>query len=170
MLLKNKQSTKKYFRGVYPRDVLPKLGNRMPNEENFYIVNFDTADEPGSHWVGMCLRRRGRNEYFDSYGLPPNYKEFTDFLGKGYVHSKPDLQHELTSVCGQWSVFYVVRRCQGMTMVKIGKMFSPKEQLVNDMMVNNSIETEFDLDNLEVVDVSFLKEQISRAAKAPPTE
>ena len=51
------------FRGVFMRDQLPKI--LKPFECG--IMNFNTHDQIGSHWV--CYVKRGRTRiYFDSFG------------------------------------------------------------------------------------------------------
>ena len=51
------------FRGVFMRDTLPEY---LRNTE-CGIINFNTHDQPGCHWVGYY--KQGRNRiYFDSFG------------------------------------------------------------------------------------------------------
>ena len=51
------------FRGVFMRDSLPKRPETVENG----IVNFNTTDQPGSHWVAYF--KDGSNRiYFDSFG------------------------------------------------------------------------------------------------------
>ena len=51
------------FRGVFMRDTLPQY----PLNVEFGIVNFNTSNQPGSHWVCYYRNKNGRI-YFDSYG------------------------------------------------------------------------------------------------------
>ena len=72
------------FRGVKMRDELPK----KPREQECGVLNFNTHDQSGSHWV--CWLKTGNDRYyFDSYGEPPpdelmsylkTYKEMTERL------------------------------------------------------------------------------------------
>jgi len=39
------------------------------------IWNLDTAKNPQSHWVAVCIDLRGHGYYFDSYGFPSLRKE-----------------------------------------------------------------------------------------------
>ena len=51
------------FRGVFMRDTLPQY----PFNIECGIVNLNTSDQSGSHWV--CYYRNGSDRfYFDSYG------------------------------------------------------------------------------------------------------
>ena len=51
------------FKGVFTRDQLPKkIGNKEAG-----IVNLNTSNEPGSHWVAY-FRDGSKKIYFDSFG------------------------------------------------------------------------------------------------------
>ena len=50
------------FRGVFMRDTLPD----NPRNAECGIVNFNTHDQPGSHWV-CYYRNKDQRIYFDSY-------------------------------------------------------------------------------------------------------
>ncbi len=51
------------FRGVYMRDTLPK----RPKSTECGIMNFNTSEQSGSHWV--CWFKDGSSRiYFDSFG------------------------------------------------------------------------------------------------------
>lgn len=53
-----------YFRGVFIRDDLPVSG---PYKNESAIVNLDSVDGPGTHWV--AYKKRGSVLiYFDSFG------------------------------------------------------------------------------------------------------
>ena len=52
-----------HFRGAFMRDILPQY----PFNVESGIVNLNTSDQSGSHWV--CYYRNGSDRfYFDSYG------------------------------------------------------------------------------------------------------
>ena len=54
------------FRGVKMRDELPA----KPHNRECGILNFNTVDQQGSHWV--CWLKSGSDRvYFDSYAEPP---------------------------------------------------------------------------------------------------
>ena len=61
-----------YFAGVFPSDRLP---TRPEEDEPLgYIVNIDTHDQPGSHWVALWTND-GYCTVMDSFGIPlPMYK------------------------------------------------------------------------------------------------
>ena len=43
-----------------------------------YAFNLDPSYKPGVHWVAVYIDRKGRPEYFDSFGCPPQ-REIKDF-------------------------------------------------------------------------------------------
>ena len=76
------------FRGVYMRDTLP--GKCSPHKE-CGIVNLNTSQQPGSHWV--CYFKDNDNEgekqrriYFDSYG------QITPIEIQKYLKTKKELK------------------------------------------------------------------------------
>ena len=71
----------KHFRGVFMRD---ELNNKAPWKVEKGIINLDSKDGPGTHWVayyknGMLVK------YFDSFGdlRPP--KEVLNYFKKCLV-------------------------------------------------------------------------------------
>jgi len=52
------------FDGVFSIDTLPENPRLLE-------CNTDPSNEPGRHWVAMCVRD-GRGEFFDSFGRAPN--------------------------------------------------------------------------------------------------
>ena len=66
ILLSNKV-TKDFFIGVFSSDTLPSYA-----QTGYYVVNLDTSQQPGSHWIEIKISKsKCKNEYFDSYGLGP---------------------------------------------------------------------------------------------------
>jgi Ulp1 family protease len=90
------------------------------------ILNLDSHDQPGSHWVAVYIDVLGGTvEYFDSVGEPPtrNIKRVLSFLCreltgkckltqfKTVINSKK-FQIENTE-CGIYSIYYIVSRILG---------------------------------------------------------
>lgn len=55
------------FHGVVSRDALPM---NPSHKELLLIINTDTSNLPGQHWVAFIVRR-GVGFYFDPMGYPP---------------------------------------------------------------------------------------------------
>ena len=61
----------KQFIGVFPKDHMYKaIAEIKPKSKNGFILNLDTSDKPGSHWVAVFADPKSV-EYFDSFGRNP---------------------------------------------------------------------------------------------------
>lgn len=107
------------FKGVFPRDALAQF-NQL---EGIYIFNTDPISKPGSHWIGVvALPDNNSIEYFDSYGLPPIlWKGIYKALTTGARILKWNnvrLQGVLSTVCGDYSLMFLLMRARGISMEK----------------------------------------------------
>ena len=96
------------FRGVFMRDTLP----RQSNSNECGIVNLNTSNQEGSHWVCYVINGSKRI-YFDSFG------QVTPIELQRYLKTKTELdknqqviqrntdivQHLNTHVCGHLCLF-----------------------------------------------------------------
>jgi hypothetical protein len=165
-ILKNHPDIQHKFGGVFACDQLP---TDHGNTEKFYVINTDPSDEPGSHWC--CVYKSPidglqNDEYFDSYGWFPPQEEFKEFMKNKYTYSCRQLQHDLSTVCGQYCVFYIWQRCKGKTLAEIINLFPFEKHdfLANDLMVNSAVKMAFKIDE-QVVDKTFLKQHLMRSVK-----
>ena len=101
-----------HFRGVFMRDELPKIAKPL----ECGVMNLNTHDQTGSHWV--CYMKRGRTTriYFDSFG------QITPLEIQKYLKTKWELQNGTpaiarntgiiqrpnTNVCGHLCLFVLV--------------------------------------------------------------
>ena len=96
------------FRGVFMRDTLPKMVYR----KECGIVNFNTSDQVGSHWV--CYYKNGMKRIcFDSFGQV-TLDEIQKYLktskeyetGEEVIQRNTDIiQRVNTHVCGHLCLF-----------------------------------------------------------------
>ena len=125
------------FLGVYPSDLLPA---RRISYLNCLIANVDSHYLPGSHWVAFYFTSSGDGEFFYSYGNPPSYysNDFTRFISRGsrnsWTYNSKPLQGEFSSVCGEYTIFFLQKRNRGMTLKQIANIFT-KNTSHNDRMV-----------------------------------
>ena len=165
-ILQSKKEMRDHFIGVFSADTLPSYA-----QTGYYIVNLDTSNKPGSHWVALKISKsKCKNEYFDSYGLPPPTLHFKKFMRYNYTFNSKRLQHSLSTTCGQWCIYYVWRKCQGWSLRNILKPFYSKESnfLINDHVLNLVVNNEFKI-NRKVIDKKFVKTQIARYLKKKHT-
>ena len=98
--------TKKVFRGVYPRNWLPNHVSKKKNEA--YVVNTDTSDEIGEHWVVFYFTPQ-QAYYFDPYGLKPMHDEFLHFLKKRKKCSYWSKRLQGTgNTCGYFCLYFIL--------------------------------------------------------------
>lgn len=131
------------FGGVLAVDQLPK---KIPEHVRSYVINTDPADKPGTHWVAVYFGKRDDDdqgftvaEYFDSYGLPPVDQRIIDFIRKNtdfYYHNDRPLQSLYSTVCGQYCVYYLVKRHRGETLEGILDRFTTSKT-TNDQAVRS---------------------------------
>ena len=96
------------FRGVFMRDTLPQY----PLNVECGIVNFNTSNQPGSHWV-CYYRKKNERIYFDSYGqiTPVEVQRYLktgiEFdRGKEVIQRNTDIvQAPNTVVCGHLCLY-----------------------------------------------------------------
>ena len=157
-MIKSKSVLKNMFGGVFSSDMLPSKPRR--NKPCCYIANTAHSNSEGVHWVCFFFDNDSPPEFFDSYGRPPQ-EEFKHFLGPEFLYSDKFVQHPLTSVCGQYCIFYILKRSEGMTMERILALFK-SDHMYNDVLVNLTIENYFNID-LDVVDMPYIQGQISRS-------
>jgi len=113
--------------GVFAIDQLPAKHSLPFDDTNqcFLVANLDPSYKPGSHWVALRISSSDDSlpEYFDSFGFdaPPRIERY---LNRNYMFQDEQLQSELSTVCGQWCIFYVWKRTQGFTLEDIAHMCS----------------------------------------------
>lgn len=158
-ILQSHPITKNTFVSVHSADTLPKCARKQ--KPCAYIANTDISSGEGEHWVCFYFPKNSIPEYFDSYGSMPR-KSFEEFLNGRYIKNVKFIQHPLSTVCGQYTIFYIYHRCLGYSIFDIINMFDETDNLGNDKIVNNFIKRKFGK-NLKVFDLNYLKSFISKA-------
>lgn len=132
-ILSRDPRSKHKFLGVYAADTLPL---RVPQRPCALVVNMDTSNLPGSHWVAIYVRSDGVGEYFDSYGLAPLSKHHIKFLDtacSSWTVNKVRLQGIYSSVCGQYCCLFVAARSRNTSMKRFTSSFADrKDDASND--------------------------------------
>ena len=149
----------KEFSGVYACDQLPQI-HSFPAA---LVANTDPHTKPGTHWVAFYINADGSGEFFDSYGLEP--QQFRNFMHKTcnmWQHNTIRLQGPLSSVCGQYCIYYLVHKFRDIPLHSIVKNFDSTNLVANDTLVTQFVNENFNID-LETYDVDFLLAQICRS-------
>ena len=106
VVLKQDRYVGSIFGGVYPVNRLPPIRNGA------YVINTAPDSHPGLHWVALMVKGDSI-EYFDSYGGEPSFKLRRWGKSKHWTTNPFPLQSPLTSVCGQYCVYYLLHRARG---------------------------------------------------------
>jgi hypothetical protein len=164
--LKSNPQTKSCIEDVVPVDYLPEKSGIKYNEAGvgYLVVNLDPSYMSGSHWIAICLKTGpgSINEYFDSYGLEPPQK-IKQYLGANYIRQTRQLQGFHSTICGQWCIFYIWRKCQGYSLSEITNKFHGKTKKENDKLVNLIVNEEFAGKNHQLLDKKFWISQVSQS-------
>lgn len=142
-ILSHHKTTKKYFINVFPSDMLPNKITRFPA---CFISNIDPSYLEGSHWVSFYIPSADRVEFFDSYGHPPDFFQgpISDFASRysQVIYNPLTLQTNVTAVCGQYALFFLICKCRGESMKKFLSRFVT-ENMSNDQRVYNFVAKRF---------------------------
>ena len=107
------------FRGVFMRDELPK----KPHNTECGIVNFNTSDQSGSHWVAYY--KDIDRIYFDSYGQVildevKNYLKTENEKDKLVIQRNTDIVQDFnTKICGHLCLFVLKALSVGWTFQEV---------------------------------------------------
>lgn len=110
-ILRSHFRTKNLFLESVPCDSGPSNKQTYPYA---LVMNTDFSGGRGIHWVAIFAISEKSVEYFDSYGMPPN-KCISAFLKKFDTVKRNHirLQSYLSSVCGHYCIYFIVRRSYG---------------------------------------------------------
>jgi hypothetical protein len=120
------------FHGVFASD---QLKFRVTKRPCCMIVNTDTSNLPGSHWVAIYFDVKGDAEYFDSFGrspISPFIDQFLKLNGKTLVFNNQRLQSSDSFVCGMYCIYFLFNRVRQLNIVK---QFSHINFMQNDRLV-----------------------------------
>ena len=102
--------SKNMFVGVFARDLLPTKLDYYPCT---LIINTDTKNLPGKHWVAIYINGYKEGEYFDSFGHAPS-EDIALWLNRFTLKwrrvNTSTLQNPLSVNCGQFVLYFIHER------------------------------------------------------------
>lgn len=114
-ILSRDRKASMHFKGVFPADKLPSV-----ESETALVVNTDTHNEEGTHWLAMYVKDAKTLEFFDSFGLSPStYEPFISRFASNFPIIKWNgerFQSLTSNVCGQYCTYFLLKRCNGFSM------------------------------------------------------
>ena len=127
-MLSGDKFTKQFFGGVYAIDEMNLI--KTVSYLSSFVINLDLSYKPGSHWVAVYFDKNGIGEFFDSFASypPPEIVHFLPSHAKGWQYNHMQVQEFYTTMCGQFVVFYIYQKSQGLMLeVILCKYFSTQQ-------------------------------------------
>ena len=107
----------RYLGSIYSRDRLPD----QIKKKECGIINLDSIEGEGTHWV--CYRNIDKQmvEYFDPFGLimPHEIHHYLTTSGKKVIFSHDEIQNRNTVLCGYWCLYYLIERQKGKSILDV---------------------------------------------------
>ena len=100
------------FLGVFPMDKLP---HHVPHYPTCMVINTQSHNLPGEHWISVFITSDKRGEVFDSLGLPlSNYLiRWLNQFTKSWQYNRKIYQRFGSDKCGAYAIYYLLNRLQG---------------------------------------------------------
>ena len=112
ILVNHDRTLSRTFQGVLAYDEIPNSVSSYPAS---YIINTDSKNERGEHWVAVYFETQAKAEIFDSYGLHP-YGQIYLFAKRNasrVFYNKLWLQSPMSDVCGVYCIYFLYWRAHG---------------------------------------------------------
>ena len=125
------------FMGVFSSDTLPTSIKKRPA---IIVCNTDPSDRGGEHWICIYIDKNRRGEFFDFFGRRP-CQPFCSFMDRhciNWTYNDRQLQHILSTVCGNYCVFFAIYKSYGHEMHRIVCAFTDNP-IINDRLVDRFI-------------------------------
>lgn len=155
------------FLGVFPEDMIPLSALDYPCS---MVINTKPHTHQGEHWVAIFKTEHNVGVYFDSYGFPPsgyeNIPKVLDGCDEWIFNSVP-LQSLLSTVCGQYCIFFLEHMARGFSLDKITYLLNDAgDKHANDANIFNYVlhkhsKNFHGLKKLDIIDLPFVFSQIA---------
>ena len=124
------------FRGVFASDTLPKYLEK--GKSHALIVNLDSSEKKGTHWIAIYISYFEHLTYFDPLGLPPFIESINNFIKnncKTHNFNKMTIQNILSYTCGYYCIYFIRNMVRGVNLREFQSLF--KNTHYNDAMILN---------------------------------
>ena len=103
----------------------------MPREHSPCIINLDSLENAGTHWV-CCVPGGRALWYFDSFGMgfPQEFKS-----SKPVIWNSSQYQNINSVLCGYYCLFFLHQWAQGKDFYDILKPFSLSDTMKNEKFI-----------------------------------
>ena len=98
------------YAGAYAHDQLPHVN--LTHVPAFLVINTDSHNLPGRHWISIYIDANRRCEVFDPLASPPSNHvvRFMNRWSRQWVTNNNMYQHPLSSACGVFVLYHLVNR------------------------------------------------------------
>ena len=135
--IKTDEYAKRYFIGVFPRDKLPQAQFKYPYS---LIMNTDTSENKGQHWLAMHYDTNKYCTFFDSYGNSPKFYKLDNYIkqtSSDYEWNRQQIQDPFSVVCGHYCIFFILMKSRGFELNEINNLFFKNNFNINDYFIGN---------------------------------
>ena len=96
-----------HFVGVFPLNKMPSV---LPRVGANFIVNTDTHNLPGEHWLAVSYKNGGFIHAFDPFGFfyPLLFKQSLHRYGKPIKYNTTRFQDVSEKTCGQYCISWLI--------------------------------------------------------------
>ena len=125
----NPNPDKDVFLGVFPIDSLPE---RVPHYPSCMVINTQSHNLPGEHWISIFITKDKRGEVFDSLGLPlSNFLiRWLNRFTKSWRYNRKTYQRLSSDKCGAFVIYFLLHRLEKKTPT-FSDSLAANDQLVN---------------------------------------
>lgn len=102
------------FIGVFPINKLPSCEIPMIPREVKFVVNTDSDNLGGMHWLAVYRRHNGHAEIFDSFALmpPSEIMIWCSKHCKSWINNTLCIQKPTSTMCGIYCCLYLSSRAK----------------------------------------------------------
>ena len=128
-------TTRNAFHNVVSVDALPDFVSHYPI---FLVVNTQSHNLPGEHWIAAFIDKHKRGEIFDSLALPPSIllSRWMNRFTRSWRMNMLSFQHPLSGTCGGYVIYYILHRLKVSSLDDIARKLSRKLYENDDRIVS----------------------------------
>ena len=128
--------SKNSFLGVFAKDSLPKI-SIYPSS---LVLNTDTLDGPGEHWLAIYFDKNKNCTFFDSFGRRPEsfgLEKYLQHYSWNVEYNTTRLQGLLSTTCGFYCIYFILLKSREFSLMDIISHFSSFNFELNDFKIKN---------------------------------
>ena len=128
----------KHFMGCYPCDKLPTFPKKLPRS---LIVNTDSVQRPGDHWVALVFTEK-ECFYFDSFGvgiLEIDIWRYVQNKYTSFIHSVVEIQSIKSKKCAEFCIGFVLYVKSIKSYENYIKKFHFEKPMLNDLEITRCL-------------------------------